>query len=396
MDHQYTDNMSYTSLENILHTLPTIPIFSGKNIFTKPSSHSESLYEAQQLLPILSDIRSSEYKSWFDIGSVLYIISNGSRNGLETWIIFSKRTNTFTKEDCSKEWITMKPSTHNIRILFYYCKMDNIDAYTSYKNTICNHKFQQIIKLHGFELFEASWAEMMYILYKDEFFYHDNWYIGDVYEWSITKECIELQQQIPKLIPFITDEINKRNSEISTIINERMDIEERSKSTENDTLIKELNDKIQNIDGKVKQLIESRKQLYKNSFKTNIIKECKLLFFDKTIMKRTKIISIENKKEESSIEEDKIQKESIKAYNIYTNEPQQIKITNQIETVIIEKLKDVEWKASDTYKRLNVIINDFQFKKSNIISQKVKEYLIKIGIKVVEDKNNGHKIYVEY
>ena len=57
---------------------------------------------------------------------------------------------------------------------------------------------------------------------------------------------------------------------------------------------------------------------------------------------------------------------------------------------------DNKWKVSDKYKRVGDIINDFQLKKDRIISKQVKEYFINNGVKVDEDKSNGHKIYIEY
>ena len=67
-----------------------------------------------------------------------------------------------------------------------------------------------------------------------------------------------------------------------------------------------------------------------------------------------------------------------------------------IDLAIIEKLKTITWKISEKYKRLPKIINDFRFKKLNIISQKVKEFFIRNNVKVEEDKKHGHKIYIEY
>jgi len=78
-----------------------------------------------------------------------------------------------------------------------------------------------------------------------------------------------------------------------------------------------------------------------------------------------------------------------------TSERQNTVFDTYMEDSIKEKLND-KWRVSNTYKRLATIVSDFNFKKSNIISQKVKEYFINKGVKIDEDKKKGHKIYIEY
>lgn len=283
------DDSLSNSINRMLHTFPSLPSSTKtSSLFTTSPIPSEVLHEVVQLLPMLSENRCKEKESWLTIGSILYNISIGSRNGIEAWITFSTRTNTFTVEDCMTAWIDMKPSYHTIRILYYYVKIDNIEAYTMYKTMSGKNKFSRILKTNNLDLTEYDWAEIMHLLYKDEFFYYDHWYSGELFEWKIMKNCIDLLRFIPNLRLFINEEITEKNNTISKIRNERQNIEERPKTDENDRLIEELNGTMKTLEEKVNKLKESKKQLNTTGFKNNIIKECKVLFYDKTILQSIK------------------------------------------------------------------------------------------------------------
>jgi hypothetical protein len=48
------------------------------------------------------------------------------------------------------------------------------------------------------------------------------------------------------------------------------------------------------------------------------------------------------------------------------------------------------------FKRIQTIIKDFNLPKSKSVSAKVKEFFMRRGITIVEDKSNGHKVFIQY
>jgi hypothetical protein len=389
---------NYISYEKVLSTFTTLPPIPKKNkSFTKATSSSEALYEVTQLLPMISDKRSSDHKSWSMIGLVLFNIGNGSRNAIEEWIAFSKRTNTFNEEDCITTWINMKPSFHTIRIIFYYVKMDNIEAYTIYKNTITKNKCSELLRINDFELIEMDCAELLYILYKDIFFYDDTWYEYLENNWNSTKNCMQLEKYIPNLRDAIDIELKKLKDKLDENDNEKRDAEDEGRNW-NDIAKTE-----QEIKNKLNTLKHTRKQICRTGFKNNIIKECKLLFYDKSAVQCLKIIdNIENETNEYIIDKT-ISNNTILNINNSTY------TTHTSNTITdIDKNKDLElikfnefilgYQSNEKFIRQNIVKKTFDEKYGKITKiskHRFTQLLIDAGIKIEFDKVNSNKIYIK-
>ncbi len=154
------------------------------------------------------------------------------------------------------------------------------------KHTKCKQKLIQLLKYNHYELMETDCAELLYILYKDEFSYHNGWYQYDPLQhiWIHVNECIELRCCIPSLKPYIDEEIRQFRKDLDKINNDIRDIEEEIKEEHKETL-EELHYKKQELDRKITTLLDARKQFSKTGFKNNIMKECKDVFLDKTVCK---------------------------------------------------------------------------------------------------------------
>lgn len=246
-----------------------------ENIYTLENT-SKKLYEASQLLTMISSTRSVDYSSWIKIGSVLYHLSNGNQEGLDVWIYFSKR-----EQDCILSWSKVSVSCHTIHVLYHYAKMDHTKAFTDYKNTNCKNKFAQLVRCNGYDLLEVDYAEMLHVLYKDEFFYHDGWYHWEEKKWTFTKECIELQQYVATLKLFIDMEVKLLRREVDRM---NHDIREQEELDTNTELILDLINAKQEVEGKLQALLDSKKRFRKMSFINSIMRACKMLFLDKTVL----------------------------------------------------------------------------------------------------------------
>ena len=76
------------------------------------------------LLPHIKD--NINYNNWSLIGQVIYNISNGSNDGLEQFIVWSKRDyDNFNEDSVIKTWSTYKITTHNLGVLVNQVKRDD-------------------------------------------------------------------------------------------------------------------------------------------------------------------------------------------------------------------------------------------------------------------------------
>jgi len=414
--------MERVSYDSIKHILPVLPSVTNKFVI-KPDTPSEALYEATQVLPFVSDERASQRDSWTTIGRILYKISNHTRDGLDAWITFSKRSTMFTEDDCSTIWSTFTVSHDSIQTLFSYAKQDNQDSYLIYKNTQGKIKLLQLITSNGFEIFEEDVANVLYILYKDEFLYYNgSWYQLQENIWTQVKDVIELRSRIPKLIPFMTEGIKNNRNELEALEKKVRDIEdeedgEEEESKEKTEIILALHKKIKEVESNRTNLIKIRRQLKKSSFKNVTITECKDSFFDTTRILESlyKESIVKNKCLSQHATTVEVKEKNVphindtiiehKQHVSYDNGPNSmisipmIKIRNQpsyVDCSITTTLNELHWNPSHKYKRVAEIIKYCNFKKSSATSQRVKEYFIQNNIKIEEDKIRGHKVYIDY
>ena len=57
---------------------------------------------------MISDDRAADYSDWMTIGWTLFNISDGTQEGLNLWLEFSKRcTDKFDEAGCRYEWSKM-------------------------------------------------------------------------------------------------------------------------------------------------------------------------------------------------------------------------------------------------------------------------------------------------
>lgn len=238
-------------------------------------------------------------------------------------------------------------------------------------NTKCKEKLLHSIYATKGDITEYSIAECMFLLYKDEFIYYNEWYLVSNGKKINIKNGTELRKRIPILKIFIDEEVTRIRVQIRIYekdLDKIDDVEEKEEHTI------QLKNKIKQLDNTRTSLLHAKTILDKTGFKNNVMTECKDLFL------QSQMIEHNTDNEQVTIESDEI-------------------ITNSFSSMdlaIIEKLNKTDWRVSNTYKRLHKIISDLHFKKVNIISQKVKEYFIRNNVKVEEDKKHGHKIYIEY
>jgi P4 family phage/plasmid primase-like protien len=266
-------------------SLPVLPAIDKEQEKLIPTNPSEALRDVRLLLPMLSDQRATDYKSWFEVGCILYNVGVGSMDALDTWIEFSKRTlsGNFSEATCVSRWNKMARTTYGVGTIVYYAKMDNPEAYQQFKQMNSRKSLMESLRKNG-TLTSYSCAEALYHKYKNEFVYagtgKDGWYKFDHHRWMQIAEGIELRKLIPTLREPIMEEIKSIRDKITRAQNEQRDREEANEDGNTEgKQIKEL-DKQRGI------LLKEKNKLEDTPFKDKIMKECKDLFLDQEFMNK--------------------------------------------------------------------------------------------------------------
>ena len=272
----------YSVSKKNLKVLPPVDREQEKVI---PSNPSEALRDAKYLLPLLSTQRSTEYKTWYEVGCVLYNLGAGSVDALDTWIEFSKKTeaNNFSEASCISRWQKMKKTDFGIGTLIYYAKQDSPDKYNNFKQANCRKSLMESIRKNG-QLTSYACAEALYHKYKNDFVYtgngKDGWYKFENHRWSQIVEGIELRKNIPLLREPLMEEIKKIRDQINDSENARRDKEEENENADDETK------RTKDLDKKRTMLMKEKNKLDDTPFKDKILKECKDLFLDQNFSEK--------------------------------------------------------------------------------------------------------------
>ena len=272
----------YSITKKDLVKLPPVDREQEKAIPTNPS---ESLLEAKKIMPMLSPKRATDYKSWFEIGCVLYNLGTGSIDALDTWIEFSKKTemNNFSEATCITRWGKMKKTDYGIGTLIYYAKQDSPEVYTQFRQANSRKSIMEAIRKNG-QLSSQACAEALYHKYKNEFVYtgagKDGWYKFDHHRWTQISEGIELRKLIPTLQQPIMEEIKKIREKINEVENSRRDKEEANEDADTEAKQIKEHDKTRTT------LMKEKNKLEDTPFKDKILKECKDLFLDQQFLEK--------------------------------------------------------------------------------------------------------------
>jgi P4 family phage/plasmid primase-like protien len=263
--------------------LPRLPVLDRDQEKMMPSNPTEALREARSLLPLLSNNRAADFKTWFEIGCLLWNISDGSIDGLETWIEFSKRTplNNFSEAACVSRWHKMKKSMLTVGTIMFYARLDNPEEYNKYRQANSKKSLMDSVRKNG-TLTSYSCAEALYHKYKNEFVYtgngKDGWYKFENHRWVQIAEGIELRKLIPTLREPIMEEIKRIRDRITGVENGRRDREEANEDAGEEAK------QVKELDKQRSMLLKEKNKLEDTPFKDKILKECKDLFLDQEFL----------------------------------------------------------------------------------------------------------------
>ena len=256
-----------TELKQNLQPLIKICSGIGKKKDYVVKNMTEIVEKASKLLSIMSESRATDYSNWMHIGWALYNISNGSESGLALWLNFSSRCpEKFNEAVCISHWDKMikgdPPMT--IGTLAYFAKQDNPVEYIKIINAYTDEYIKQSLEGSHNDL-----AKACYERFGTEFvcasISQNIWYQYNNHRWKKMEEGVYLRQKLSEDIVKIFD--NKKNE---------MHLKISQTSSEADKTMYGV--QIKNI----QKMINSLKS---TPFKTNVMKECRDVFYDEKFLK---------------------------------------------------------------------------------------------------------------
>jgi len=217
----------------------------------------EALKIARELLEILSPRRYQDYKEWMEIGWTLYNIGDGSDEALEIWMDFSaKDEDQYDEAKCMQEWSRMVKKNKSLGTLKYYASIDSPQEYEEFKKKQSDKHLKNSLEGSHHDI-----AKLMYEEYGMEFVCSSiaskTWFQFRNHKWEEIEEGIYLREKISEQI---VDKYKKMGSMLF--------------ADSDDAIDKKYQDNIK----KTAKIVQ---QLKTSPFKSQIMRECCDVFYDK-------------------------------------------------------------------------------------------------------------------
>ena len=220
----------------------------------------------KSIIEILSDERAESYSEWIGVGWALHNIDPNSQELLDLWIEFSKRSPKFKEGVCEKEWYKSKNEGYGVATLHYWAKIDNMEKYKVIMEDNLNKYIEKSIKTPT----HCDIANVLFKMFKYEFKYSgQEWYKFENHIWYREIDGICIRSKISTDLCDIYFKIISKYNKIQSSNDINVSEEEK-----------------EDCKNKGKEILEIIKKLKTTSFKDNILKECKELFYDKDFINK--------------------------------------------------------------------------------------------------------------
>jgi len=222
---------------------------------------SQALDTAKQLLPMLSDFRVEDRNEWLTIGWILYNIGDGTPEAQDLWCEFSSRIEEHYDESrCLYEWDRMIKKGLTMGTLKHYANLDSPERYKEYKDELAKELLKD--SLDGSH---NNIAQLLYSKYGDEFvcasISSKTWFQFSGNKWEEIENGVYLSKKI-------SGEIADDFTKIGQVY-----IEKLNKSTDKGM------EAMYNT--RLKQAQKMINNLKSAPYKSNVMKECAEVFYDK-------------------------------------------------------------------------------------------------------------------
>lgn len=229
-------------------------------------STEEQIKEAVELMNIISPKRANSYQEWWEIGSILYNIGNGCIEAFELWNTFSRMTDegNYSESSCVYYWNKFTLSNKGLGSLKYLAQADNPNLYNEWKKQKDKDNLRETLSGGHYDL-----AKHLYDEYKDQFICasveKDLWYQFRDHRWHKVEKGLTLRSKISTELVLKVKDLAKLTYD-----------EVKGDDKDSEIVQKKRRDQMD-------KLIISLKTA---TFKDNIMKECKELFYKEEFLEK--------------------------------------------------------------------------------------------------------------
>jgi P4 family phage/plasmid primase-like protien len=256
------------------------------------NGHADSLIPGDRetckaLVNLLNVDRCDEYNSWVAVGICLKNISNSL---LELWKDFSKKSNKYQSGECEKRWLSdfkdcnYSGSKLKIASLYYWAISDNPQGYDIYNKNLLRNDVRISVKNKGPQ---ADVAQVVYNSAKHSFvcagIKTQEWYFfnKETTRWEYMDGAIMLRRYINNVVTdLFAHYLQEYNDKATELHNEGEE------------------DAAELWEKRAKTCCKIFTNLKTTSFKDNVVKECRDLYYDKDFLEEldanTHLIGFEN------------------------------------------------------------------------------------------------------
>jgi P4 family phage/plasmid primase-like protien len=242
----------------------------GRKIKQKHDLTESDIIEIRDLVALLSESRAETENQWIELGWCLHNIDCTNEELLNIWDNFSKKSNKYASGECKKRWDSFPNRKDGISIgsLHYWARADNIEGYTKIKRQSLEYYITRSMSGTEYDI-----ALVLYHMFRNSYVcadYGNNiWYEYESHKWTKSDKGVSLRTKIGEELfqeyCIMMGEYNKKCS----LVNEDITDDERD----------ELKSKTKNIN-------KITLKLRTTSFKENIMKEARQLFYNKNFLNR--------------------------------------------------------------------------------------------------------------
>lgn len=240
----------------------------------RPLTEEEIDYYRKHVMNLAAH-RYEDYNDWKDVGILLWNIHPESLN--DVWHTFSQQSAKYRRKDTESKWNTFTCRIDGPRLskksLLYWSRLDNPEGYVEIEKSNVDAMIRQSISSST----EHDVAQVVYAKFHDLYccahFSKDAWFKFNGQIWTETDKGVDLLMKL-------SDDIWKiYNKKLANAIEERGSLDSCANGKCMECLRCEKNAEIGKWD-KMCKLLKS------TNFKTNVMKECRLLFYDTEFMKK--------------------------------------------------------------------------------------------------------------
>ncbi len=269
----------FAEIEKINKKQTTIAL----NRMKKIHSSQYDIKKISSLVNILSDGRANNHNHWIEVGWCLYNINCNDIELLTIWKEFSNKYQKYkdglSKRNCEIEWNRMRGSTINgkklgIGSLYYWAKNDNSEEYMNIKREDIRYYIDKSTNCTNYDI-----ARVLFEMFKYQYICASvrstSWYEFKDHRWRDDDGGNSLRSKIStELVHEYFKIVSDYNCSWAKI-----DCDDSLSSEEKDKERKKYEDK-------TKILSNIMIKLKTTSFKDNIMKECKELFYERDFINK--------------------------------------------------------------------------------------------------------------